>query len=231
MPKLKEISYFCPAYNEEENLKTHIQKILPVLAAIADNYELLIINNGSTDQTPKIADNLAAQNPRIRVIHHESNRDYGGALKTGFENCNYEWIAYTDSDLQYDFGEIREMLPFLSECDGVIGIRKNRQDSLYRKFQSKIFNLLTKLMFRLKAKDINCSFKVIKKEFIDRIKITSRSSFIDAEILIKTQKKGAKFKEMEVTHYPRIAGAATGHRPQVIFITFKEMFQTLFHKH
>lgn len=211
-------------------MEKHVQSVLPVLEEIADNYELLIVNNGSTDKTGEIANRLSKEHKSVRVIHHESNHDYGGALKTGFENCRYQWIAYTDSDLQFDFSEIKQMLDLLEQYDGIIGIRKNRQDSLYRRFQSKIFNLLTKILFKLKAKDINCSFKVIKKHFIDQIKIKSRSSFIDAEILIKTQKKGAKFKEMEITHYPRIAGAATGHRPQVIFITFKEMFQTLFHK-
>lgn len=231
MQKIKELSYFCPAYNEEENLETHVKRVLLVLEEIAEKYELLIVNNGSTDKTPEIADNLAKTHPSIRVIHHESNRDYGGALKTGFENCKFELIAYTDSDLQFDFEDVKPMLPFFPSFDAVIGYRKNRQDSLYRKFQSKIFNLLTKIMFRLKVKDINCSLKVIKKEFVDQIKITSRSSFIDAEILIKILKRGAKIKEMGITHYARTAGAATGHRPMVIFITFKEMFSMLFSKH
>lgn len=231
MRKVKELSYFCPAYNEEENLEIHVERVLKVLKDIAEKYELLIVNNGSTDKTPEIADRLSRKHPHIRVIHHESNRDYGGALKTGYENCRFELIAYTDSDLQFDFADVKPMLPFFQTYDAVIGFKKNRQDSLYRKFQSKVFNFLTKTMFRLKVKDINCSLKVIKKEFIDQIKITSRSSFIDAEVLIKILKKGAKIKEIGVTHYPRIAGAATGHRPIVILMTFKEMFGTFLSRH
>ncbi len=230
MAKLKTLSYFCPAYNEEENIEKHVNSILPVLEKVADTYELLIVNNGSTDRTPEIADGLAAQYPGIRVIHHESNRDYGGALKTGFENCKYEFIAYTDSDLQYDFGEIELMIPFFSDNTVIAGIRKNRQDNLYRKFQSKIFNGLTKMLFDLRVKDINCSFKVIPRKLIEGMKIISRSAFIDAELLIKSLQQGATIKEIEITHYPRVAGAATGHRPMVILTTFKEMFLTLIPK-
>ncbi len=231
MEKLKELSYFCPAYNEEENLEKHIENVRPVLEEIAEKYELLIVDNGSTDKTGEIADELAKKYSFIRVIHHESNRDYGGALKSGFENCRYEFICYNDSDLQYDFSEVKPMIPFLKDHGVVIGFRKNRKDNFYRKFQSKIFNFLSRSMFGLRVKDINCSFKVIQKKYIDAMKIISRSAFIDAELLIKAKKQGAKIKELEITHYPRVAGAATGHRPVVIFYTFKEMFETFFNKH
>lgn len=230
MGKVKELSYFCPAYNEEENLEEHVRRVLPVLKDLAETYELLIVNNGSTDKTPEIAERLCKEHKGVRVIHHESNRDYGGALTTGFTNCKYDLIAYTDSDLQYDFGEVKDMLPFFPEYDVVIGNRHNRKDNLYRKFQSKVFNGLTKFMFGLKVKDINCSFKAIKKKFVDGMNITSRSSFIDAEILIKALNQGATIREVNITHYHRTAGAATGHRPMVIFITLQEMFGALFSK-
>lgn len=220
----KSISYFCPVFNEQENLERAISSVLPVLNESGALFEIIIVDNGSSDKTPQIADRLAQIYPQIKVIHHASNREYGGALKSGFMNAANEIVAYTDSDNQYDFNDFKKMLPYLDSYDLVMGVREHRHDCAYRKIQSAIFGLLLKILFGLNAKDINCSFKVYKKEVLDNIVICSNSAFIDAEMYIKAKKKGYKICEVAVRHFPRQAGKATGAKPLVVFLTIKEIF-------
>jgi len=221
---LKSISYFCPAYNEQENLEKAVTSVLAVLKEINALFEIIIVDNGSLDKTPQMADQFAKTYPQIKVIHHVSNREYGGALKSGFMNVANEIVVYTDSDNQYDFNDFKKMLPYLENYDVVMGVRENRHDSIYRKIQSAIFNLLLKALFGLKAKDINCSFKVYKKKVLDSIDICSNSAFIDAEMYIRARKKGYKICEVAVQHFPRQAGKATGAKPHVVLLTIKEIF-------
>lgn len=228
MNSIKSISYFCPAYNEQENLEKAINSALPVLAGLGLPFEVIIVDNGSTDKTPQIADRLALTYPQVRVIHHASNREYGGALKSGFMNAANEIVVYTDSDNQYDFNDFKKMLPYLDNYDVVTGVREYRHDSIYRKIQSAIFGLLLRILFCLKAKDINCSFKIYRKEVLDNIAICSNSAFIDAEMYIRAKKKGYKICEVPVTHLPRLAGRATGAKPLVVLITIKEIFNYWF---
>lgn len=217
------ISFFCPAYNEEENLESVVLKVIDILKEISNKFEVIIIDNGSTDKSREIANNLARSFSEVEVIHHSTNREYGGALKSGFTNAKYENVVYMDSDNQFDFSDIEIMIPLLEEYDVVTGYRMNRSDSFYRIFQSKIFNLIIKFLFGLKFKDINCSLKIYRKQVLDNMQITSDSSFIDAEMMIKALKNGYKIGEIGVKHFPRIAGSATGATPKVIFITLKEI--------
>jgi len=221
---IKSISYFCPAYNEQENLERAVTSALAVLKETGVFFEIIIVDNGSFDKTPQIADRFAQAYPQIKVIHHASNREYGGALKSGFMNAVNEIVVYTDSDNQYDFNDFKKMLPYLDKYDVVMGVRENRHDSVYRKIQSAIFGLLLKILFGLNAKDINCSFKVYKKRVLDNIDICSNSAFIDAEMYIRARKKGYKICEVAVQHFPRQAGKATGARPFVVLLTIKEIF-------
>lgn len=221
---MNSISYFCPAYNEQENLEKAISGVLAVLKEIGAPFEVIIVDNGSLDRTPQIADQLAKENPLIRVIHHVSNREYGGALKSGFTNAVNEIVVYTDSDNQYDFNDFKKMLPYFDSYDAVIGVREARHDSVYRKIQSGIFKVLLRALFGLKAKDINCSFRAYKKKVLDDMRISSDSAFIDAEMFLSAKRKGYKICEVAVQHFPRKAGKATGARPFVVLLTLKEIF-------
>lgn len=221
--KLKSVSFFCPAYNEEGNLERVINSVLPVLKEVSDDFEIIIIDNASKDNTRKIADKLASKFPQIRVIHHEHNREYGGALKSGFQNAGKEFVVYTDSDNQYDFANFKDMVPLILKYDIVSGYRVQRHDRKYRVFQSKIFNWVINLLFGLGVKDINCSFKVYRRKVLDDIEITSSSAFIDAEMLIKARHKGYSIFDVPVEHFPRLAGQSTGAKPHVVFLTLKEI--------
>lgn len=219
------ISFFSPAYKEEENLPIVVEKAIEVLKKVASKFEVVIVEDGSPDKTGRIADSLSRKHPKIvRVIHHKKNLGYGPALKTGFEKANkYDYVFYTDSDLQFDLSELKRLTKHLGSHDVVIGYRINRALAFKRLVQTIIYNFMVKLLFGLKAKDINCSMKIVKRSVMDKIKLQSKSAFIDAELLIKLRNLNVDIKEIGVAHYPRVAGKAYGGKPSVIWETFSEM--------
>ena len=228
--KVKELSVFLPAYNEEVALKETIEKADKILQKIAGEYEILIINDGSKDKTGEIADRLAKKNKLIRVIHHPQNRGYGAALKSGFYQAKYPWIVFTDADGQFDFKEITKFFAAQkkTEADLVIGYYLKRQVPLYRILGSKyLWELPVFLLFGLKIKDIDCGFKLIRKEVIEKIpKLESeRGPFITTEFLVKAKKSGFKITDVGVHHYPRKAGQATGVSLKVIFSAYSDLIR------
>lgn len=219
-----EISFFCPAYYDEENLPALIPKVVECLEKVASDYEVIIVEDGSPDNTAKVADELAAKYDKVRVVHHAENRGYGGALRTGFaEAKRFETVFYTDGDGQFDICEIDRLIALLDTADVILGYRINREDTLMRRFQSKVFNFTGRLFFKVRVKDINAAFKLFKRPVIDSMTITSDSVAINVEMLAKAKKNGFKIAETGVTHYPRTAGPASGGKPSVILGTIKDM--------
>ena len=227
--KFKELSVFLPAYNEEKDLKNTAENVVGAASKIADKWELIIVNDGSKDNTRKIAEMLSGKDKRIRVISHETNRGYGASLQTGFYNSKYPWISFIDSDGQFDFGEIGKFLQKQKEtnADLVIGYYNKRKASFTKILTSKVWEVVVFLLFGLKVKDIDCGFKLISKQVIDKIpKLESeRGAFITSELLIKAKKEGFKFAEVKITHYPRVGGEATGRKLSVIIQSFKDLFK------
>lgn len=224
---VKNISVFFPMVNEEENLANTIDKAVKVLTKLGLNYELLIIDDGSKDRTGEIADDLAKQNKRIRVIHHKVNGGYGEALKTGFYNSKNEVIVYTDGDGQFDFSEVTRLIDKLDSGDLIIGYRIKRQDAFVRLMFAKGWALALFLFFGLNLKDVDCGFKMIKKEVLEKIpKLEStRGGMINAELAIKAKKFGYRVAQVGVNHYPRTAGKPTGANINVILTSFKDLFK------
>lgn len=229
MDIIPSLSIFFPAYNEEENIKSTVEKARKVLEKITQRWEIIIINDGSKDRTGEIADKLAASDKRIRVITHNPNRGYGATLKSGFYNSKFPWIAFTDSDGQFDFGEIVNFTEKQREtaADVVIGYYKKRQVSKLKILTSKMWEIAVWILFGLKVKDIDCGFKLVSRKVIDSIpKLQSeRGAFISSEFLIKARKKGFKIVEIPVTHYPRLKGAGTGRNLNVIVKSFIDLFK------
>jgi len=221
MDKLKELSLFFPAYNEEANLERTVEKAIPVLKKVAGKYEIVIVDDGSKDRTGEIADRLAKKYSFIRVIHNCPNRGYGGAMQTGWYSGKFEWIAFTDADGQFDFAEIIKFIEKQKEtnADLVIGYYLKRAASQTTILTSKIWELLVFLFFGLKATDIDCGFKMVKRKVIETIPRleSERGPFITSELLIKAKKAGFKFAEVGVHHYPREGGQATGRQLKIIF--------------
>lgn len=225
MEKLKELSLFFPAYNEEANLENTVEKAIPVLKKVAEKYELLIINDGSKDKTQEVAEKLAKKYKFIKVINHNPNRGYGAALKSGFYGSKYQWIVFIDSDGQFDFSEVTKLIEKSSEADIIAGYRLNRQDSLVRKVFGWGWTLLANILLKIKVRDVDCAFKLVNKKVIEIIpKLQSeRGGMISPELLGRARKAGFNIVEVGVHHYPRGGGKQTGANLKVIFKSFSDL--------
>jgi len=227
MEKVAELSVFFPAYNEEANLEKTIREALAVLKKIAQKYEVIIIDDGSKDQTGQIADRLAKNYRQIRVIHHPQNRGYGEALKSGYYQAQYRWIACTDSDGQFDFSEITKLLSKAEKFPVVVGYRLNRKDSLLRQINGWGWTFLANLLLGINVRDVDCAFKLVRKEVIEKIPHleSTRGGMISPELLVKAKNAGFKIAEVGVHHYPRAAGRQTGANLKVILRSFIDLFK------
>ena len=212
------ISVFFPCYDEQENVGLTVEKALVVL-------EKLNADFGSTDGTDRVADEIAGRDSRVKVVHHQTNFGYGAALQSGFKAATKELVFYTDGDGQFDINEMPPLLPLTEKYDIVSCYRLNRRDSLLRKINGWCWTKLVCLLFGLKIRDVDCAFKLYRREIFDNIKLTSAGALIDAEILTRAARKGYRITQMPVHHYPRTAGAQTGANLRVIFRAFKELFK------
>ncbi len=221
------LTFFFPAYNEEENLEQTVRHALERIGPLVESLEVLIVDDGSTDRTPGLADDLAAAEPRVRV-HHQPNRGYGGALRAGFANARGELVAFSDGDLQFDLGELHLLLDRLdatdrSPVDGVIGWRIKRRDPFHRIFIAKTYNLIARIVFGLGVRDIDCAMKLFRREAFDGLRLTAESPFLSAELLIKLRARGVRLAQVGVHHYPRTAGSNTGASFGKILRTFRDI--------
>ncbi|HJQ68003.1 MAG TPA: glycosyltransferase family 2 protein [Blastocatellia bacterium] len=220
------ISAVLPAFNEQDNIETATTRMADVLRSLSlRDWEVIIVDDGSADATGEIADRLAAADPdHIRVFHHSPNRGYAEALKTGFTSARSQLIFYTDSDNQFDVREISNLLPLIEDADIVSGFRIYRFDPLTRLVLSWGFNLLVRIIFRINVRDIDCAFKLYRREVFDKVQIESKKFFVDAEVLAKAKYYGFRLAEVGVRHYPRTAGSSTV-RPSHIISTLRELAQ------
>ena len=219
------LSVFFPCHNEEDHIEPLTIKALEVLATISDDVEVILVNDGSTDRTAPIAEALAEKYPQVKVIHHPVNRGYGAALQSGFRAAAKEWVFYTDGDGQFDIAELSLLLEHIPQYDIVTCYRRNRRDSLLRKFYGWAWGKLINLLFKLKLRDIDCAFKLYRREIFDHIKMESSGALIDAEILARARRAGYSMTQLPVSHYPRTAGQSSGANIKVILRAFKELLK------
>jgi len=229
MKKIEKLSVFFPAYNEQAHIAKTVSSAKKVLVNLAEKWEIIIVNDGSTDNTLKVATKLSQSDKRVSIVNHNNNRGYGASFKSGFYNSRYPWIAFTDSDGQFDFSEITKFISKQKEtnADIVIGYYKKRKVSFGKILTSKMWEYLVFFLFGLKVKDIDCGFKLVSKKVIDALPNleSERGAFISSEFLIKARKKGFKIVEIPVSHYPRISGVGTGRNVNVIIQSFKDLFK------
>ncbi len=218
------LSVFFPCYNEEANVENTTRAALRAVQRIADDYEIIIVDDGSRDRTGEIADRLAAELPNVRAVHNRPNLGYGGALQRGFRAATKPWVFYTDGDGQFDFDEIERLLPLLDRFDIVSAYRLDRQDAFMRKVNAFGWTLLVNIVFNLWLRDIDCAFKLYPRALFDEIEMKSMGALIDAEILTRAKRRGYTIGQIGVHHYPRTAGASTGANLGVIARAFKELF-------
>jgi glycosyltransferase involved in cell wall biosynthesis len=221
--RLPSISLFLPLHDEEGNVEEAVRRALAILPGIANEYELILVDDGSRDRTGLIADRLAARDGRIRVVHHPENRGYGAALRSGIAACRHEWIFYTDGDNQFDIREIVLLTPLGRDHDIVTGYRIDRRDPWIRKFNASVFNLAVRILFGLRLRDVDCAFKLYRASVFDGLELTSDGALIDVEILAGAKAKGARIAEVGVHHYPRMSGAQSGARFSVVVRAIREV--------
>jgi glycosyltransferase involved in cell wall biosynthesis len=204
--KYNQISVFFPAYNEEENIEDVVLSVQKYLKKHFLKYQIIVINNGSNDNTKRIVKGLIEKDKNISIINYKVNQGYGGALRTGFSSARYRLVFYTDADNQFNILDLDKVLPLIKSCDIVSGYRIKRQDPLMRVLTSTIYNKIINLLFNLNIKDIDCSFKLYKKSVLDSLNLKSKTGLIDAEVLIKAKNKKYKIVQVGVNHYPRLKG-------------------------
>ncbi|PIR80136.1 MAG: glycosyltransferase family 2 protein [Candidatus Levybacteria bacterium CG10_big_fil_rev_8_21_14_0_10_35_13] len=223
MNKFDELSIFFPFWNEEENLETVVSKAIPVAQRIAEKWEIIMIDDGSSDKTLEIMHKLSAKDKRLVSVSHKVNRGYGAALKTGFENAKYKYIVFNDGDGQFDFSEVEKFIPKIENADIVIGFRKKRLDHPFRHILMNLLKIWDFVFFGFRFKDIDCGFKLFRRQAIQTIlPLNSEGAMITTEILAKAKKANLKILEVEVHHFPRIYGDQSGGNLRVILRAVRE---------
>jgi len=225
MNKVPELSIFFPFWNEEKNLENVVNKAIPVANRVAKKWEMILIDDGSSDKTLEIAKSLAVKDQRLSVIAHEKNRGYGAALKTGLRASKYDLIVFNDGDGQFDFSQINRFLEKIEKSDMVIGFRKKRLDNQFRHVLMTLLKLWDFVFFGFKFKDIDCGFKLFRRAVLNKIlPLKSEGAMITTEILAKAKRANFKICEIEVSHFPRIYGDQSGGNLRVIWRAIWESF-------
>jgi len=217
------LSVFFPCYNEQANVERTTRAALEACRSVTDDFEIIIVNDGSTDRTGEIAERLAAEQRCVRAVHNRPNRGYGGALQAGFHAAKKQWVFYTDGDGQFDLKEIPKLLDLLDRFDIVSAYRLNRCDSVIRRFNAWGWAQLCNRLLGLRLRDVDCAFKIFPRRLFDEIEVHSEGALIDAEILAKAARRGYRIGQVGVHHYPRTAGRQTGANPEVIARAFLEL--------
>jgi glycosyltransferase involved in cell wall biosynthesis len=225
MDRLPSISAFFPAFNEEQNVPAMVERLTAVLPRVSDDYEIIVVNDGSADRTGAVADALAAADRHVRVIHHPVNRGYGGALKSGFAGARKEYVFFTDGDGQFDVAEIERLIPFVPEYDVVVGYRLDRVEGGIRKLNAAGWNWLGRRLFHMPVRDVDCAFKLFKRRVFDVVQPQAEGAMISTEILARAVRGGFRITEVGVHHYERRHGTPTGANPLVIVRAFYELFK------
>ncbi|WP_069806100.1 glycosyltransferase family 2 protein [Thermogemmatispora onikobensis] len=217
------LSVILPAHNEEAAIAGTLQNVLETLTPWVQDFEVVVVNDGSKDSTKAIVEALAAADPRIRLINHPVNRGYGAALVSGFEAASKDLAFFMDSDGQFDIRDIAQFFPLIERFDAVLGYRIKRQDTWMRKLNAWGWKWLVRLVFGLRVRDIDCAFKLYRSQFFREHKLETRGAMINTEILYKFTRAGYTYTEVGVHHLPRKGGRATGARPEVIARAFREL--------
>jgi glycosyltransferase involved in cell wall biosynthesis len=232
-PAVDLISIFYPMWNEEEYIERALDAGRRAGQRLIDDgevndFELIIVNDASSDATGEIADRLADADCRIRVVHHPHNRKLGGAMRSGFAAARGDLVLYTDADLPFDMDEASKAVRLIREyeVDIVTAYRLDRTGEGYtRRIYTFVYNMLIRTLFGVKARDINFAFKLVRRKVLDHIRLRSEGSFIDAELVIRASRAGFEMLQFGVDYFPRTRGSSTLSSASVITVILKEMFQ------
>ena len=220
------LTAFFPAYNDQHTIETIVRTVAEEIRKVTNDFEVLVVDDGSKDQTGAILDRLVAELPFLRVIHHEHNMGYGAALITGFKNSKKDLIFYTDGDGQYDVRELHNLLAQLRpNIDLVNGYKVKRADAWYRVWIGAMYRRAMRWVFRLSIRDVDCDFRLFRRYVFDRISLESRSGVICVEMAKKFEQAGFRMVEVPVSHYPRMHGRSEFFRLRHLVYTFKGLLK------
>ena len=222
---LSSLSIFFPAYYDEHTIGPLTRSCVDVAKELTDDFEIIIVDDKSPDKTGQVADQLAQEFKEVRVIHHPKNMGVGQAMITGYRNSKKDHIFYTDGDAQYDVKELLGFAPYAKDYDLVIGYRLKRAEGARRVFTSRVFPLLIFIFFGIHCKDIDCSFKLIHRRFLDRVQFHTNGGLVDAELLIQAKRLRVPVKEIGVHHYPRQYGKSQCLRVKLILSMLADMLR------
>ena len=210
MSAIPAISIILPALNEEGNIERAVRSAAAAVAPLVDAYEIVVVDDGSRDETPTILKRLEQElGPKLLVVTHESNLGYGKALRVGFDSAHGRYIFYTDADNQFDLRELEGFFPAIEGVDAILGYRVGRQDGAFRLMVSNGYNALASFAFGMDVRDLNCSFKLFRREALTSLYLEEDYFFIDTEIVVQLHRAGYKYEQTGVRHYPRTAGSST----------------------
>jgi len=218
-----EISAVMPAYNEQANLEQSVARMAGALQMNTRAFEIIVVDDGSQDGTAAVLERLKVVHPNLRVIRHPVNRGYGAALRSGFSVARFSWIFLMDADNQFDPAEVELLLARASDADIVAGYRKHRRDPLLRRLNAWAFFTMVRLLFGRLVRDVNCAFKLMRRDVIERMALHSEGALINTEILVLARQLRARVVEVPVQHYPRKAGKQTGANIRVVIRAFTEL--------
>jgi len=222
-PFKESFSLCLPAYNEEDNIEDTLDAACAILPEFVERFELVVVDDGSKDQTGPVLARLAEQEPRLRVVKHEENRGYGAALTSALRSAQGDLVCILDSDGQFSLLNLPELLLKTDAADVVIGYRKKRADSPIRVLNAWAWNRLMRVVLGIAVRDVDCAFKVFRQGTVQNLSLTSRGACISPEILVQCARRGLKIAEVPVDHYPRSHGAPSGAALWVIARAFREL--------
>jgi glycosyltransferase involved in cell wall biosynthesis len=230
--RVEALSYFFPAHDEAENIEALVAEALEALPAIAERFEIIAVDDGSTDGTGDLADRLAAEHPGVvRAIHHPQNQGYGSAVRSGLAAARFPLVCFTDGDRQFKVADLARLTARLDEPDGsgrrpdvVAGYRIKRADPAIRLAYARVYRACLNLFFGLGVRDPDCACKLFRREALEGVHVESGGAFLSAELLIKIKQRDGVIVEQGVPHYPRTAGQASGADPRVVFRAVKDFW-------
>jgi glycosyltransferase involved in cell wall biosynthesis len=221
------ISLVLPAYNEAENIQPMVAEATPALQVVADDFEIIVVDDGSADDTAAVTRQVMESKPHVRLVQHPVNQGFGAAVFSGFTNAEKDWIFYTDADRQFVLSELERFVPYMDKADLIAGYRAPRRDPFLRVLYGKGWSMLCTLFFGYTARDVDCGFKLFRREIIEELAptIESRGATFSIEWLVRAKRAGYRFVELPVSHRPRVAGSQTGANIDVIVRAFRELMQ------
>jgi glycosyltransferase involved in cell wall biosynthesis len=224
--RLPSLSFFFPALNEEDHVRAVVEDALTVLPRFADDIEVTVVDDGSTDRTGSIADELAARDRRVRVIHHGTRRGYGGAVRSGLGSATKQWIFFTDGDRQFALEDLARLIEASDGVDAVVGWRIKRADPARRRFVAWVYNRLIRILFGGGWRDVDCAFKLFRADVFVRVPLTrirSNGALFSPELLITLRRRGIRIRQVGVRHFPRTAGKEKGASPGVVARAIRDL--------